>query len=95
MLTTIVIILATGVIWLAQRHVVASNREVVEELRQLRLSSRARVKTMSVQSGARTEEQELVRMGRATRAKRVVFGGDPEAPQFTNLGGTLPEGELR
>lgn len=89
MLSAIVLVLATLVICRKMNQVIQSNREVVAELQKLRLTSRARVKTMKVRSGARTEVEELARMGRATRAKRVVVGGDPDSRQFVQVGGKV------
>lgn len=51
----------------------------------LRLDSRARVRTMSVRSGPATEERMLRRLGRATRGKRVVVGGEIDSLLHTSL----------
>lgn len=95
MLLTVVVILAAVAICVVGKRVADSNRAVVKELRELRLTSRAKVSTMKARSGPLSEEQKLIRHGRATRSKLVVFGGDPLAPQHTNLGKSLPEGEPR
>lgn len=63
-------------------------RDAEEEVRQLRIHSRARVSRAAVQSGAATEEQSLVRLGRASVGRRVVIGGDPDShlnQQLTTL----------
>ena len=61
---------------------VLSHTEATEKLR---LDSRARVRTLSVQSGPVTDDQRLRRLGRSTRAKRVVVGGEVDSPLHTNL----------
>ena len=50
-----------------------------DEVRQLRLTSRARVRRASMQSGATTDEQVLSRLGRASVGRRVVIGGDDDS----------------
>jgi hypothetical protein len=49
------------------------------EVRELRLTSRTRVATASMRSGAATEEHELRRLGRASSARRIVVGGDDDS----------------
>lgn len=63
-----------------------------EETRQLRLNSRSRITTAAVRTGADGEEQHLRqmrRLGRATRAKRIVVGGDPDSEQYAALNRTV------
>lgn len=62
-----------------------------EELRSLRLRSRARIRDASMQSGPVTKEQELIRAGRAAQGKRVVFGGEPDSEQSRRLRGGRDE----
>ena len=55
------------------------------ETRELRLTARTRVRTASVQSGPVTQEQSLVRLGRASAARRVIVGGDDDSQQKQDL----------
>lgn len=50
------------------------------EVRELRVTSRARVGSFKVQSGARSEERSLQRLGRASSGKRIVVGGEDDSP---------------
>lgn len=50
-----------------------------EETRDLRLTARTRVSRAAVQSGVAEPERELSRLGRASAARRVVFGGDGDS----------------
>jgi hypothetical protein len=59
--------------------------EVANEVKILRVDSRARISTAKMRNTPETEESKLIRLGRATRAKRVVVGGDPESRQFINV----------
>lgn len=58
------------------RRAVLSLRESVDELR---LKSRARVATATMRGTATDELRSLVRLGRASRGKRRVVGGDENA----------------
>lgn len=58
---------------------------LAEETRNLRLKSRARVTTASIQSGPLSEEAELRRVGRHSTGRRKVVGGDPDSEQRQNL----------
>lgn len=53
--------------------------DTVTEVRDLRLTSRTRVSRASVQSGVADPERKLVRLGRATKSRRVVVGGDGDS----------------
>lgn len=64
---------------------------LADETRELRLTSRAKVSTAAVRNQPMSEEQKLVRLGRSSRAKRVVVGGDPDSELHTNLGKSLEE----
>lgn len=56
-----------------------------EEVRNLRLKSRARVSEYGVQSGEVTQEQQLRRLGRSSFGRRIVVGGDDDSEQKQNL----------
>lgn len=55
------------------------------ETRELRLKSRARVAQAGVQSGPRSQEQEMKRLSRASAGRRIVVGGDDDSEQKQNL----------
>ena len=87
LLTLCVVALAVLVAVTGQqlRKVVTEN---TEELRTLRLDSRARVSTVSMRTGADPEAprlRQLRRLGRQAQGKRVVVGGDPESDQHQAL----------
>lgn len=71
-------------------RVVKVTKNLHGEMRELRLTSRARISQTKVRSGAVTDEETLVRLGRASKAKRVVVGGDPDSNLHTNLSTRLP-----
>jgi hypothetical protein len=56
-----------------------------QEVRELRLTSRTRIRDYSVQSGEVSAEQSLTRLGRASAAQRVVFGGDDDSDLHQDL----------
>lgn len=82
-----------AVVWLGWE--VRQARVVVGELREavdgLRLKSRARVSTAGVRNTPVSDEAVLARLGRASRAKRVVVGGEEGSPLHTNLSRTISE----
>lgn len=88
-MTVVALVLATIalslMVWACTRNIVEAITENTEELRNLRLKSRVRINTASMQSGAKTDEQALARMGRATFGKRVVVGGDQDSELHTGL----------
>jgi hypothetical protein len=57
--------------------------EQVEDLsnnvNKLRLSGRSVQKKAVLRDGVLTNEREMTRLGRATRSKRIVVGGDPDS----------------
>jgi hypothetical protein len=57
------------------------------EVRDLRLVSRTRISTASVRTGSHEsdEERELVRLGRASTGKRMVFGGEEDSDLHQRL----------
>lgn len=55
------------------------------KIRQFQVNPRTRISTTSVQSGPVSPEQEGARLGRASRARRVVVGGDPDSEQYDRL----------
>lgn len=77
----ILLSLSVAVVVRAIDNVVTSIDLQTEEIRSLRLQSRARVAQASVQSGEVSEEQRLMRLGRASESRRVVVGGDDDSTQ--------------
>lgn len=63
-----------------------------EEIRNLRLVSRTRVKKASVQSGVADPEVQLSRLGRTTKSRRVVVGGDGDSDLNKVLSGFVSKG---
>src|SRR6188472_2499633 len=63
-----------------------SERDVVNEVRDLRLTSRARVSRAAVRSGVAEPEVALRRLGRVAQPRRVVFGGDGDSTLNRVLG---------
>jgi hypothetical protein len=59
--------------------------ELTSEVRELRLRSRTRITQAAVRTGPITEEAQLTRLGHASAARRVVVGGEDEAPQKQRL----------
>jgi len=55
------------------------------KIKQFQLNPRTRIATTSVQSGPVNPEQEGARLGRASKARRVVVGGDPSSEQYERL----------
>ena len=88
---SLAILIVTGELWLIKRamsQITEAQNQVVKEVR---LATRTRQSTASMQSGAITQEQKLKRLGRATVAKRVVVGGDEDSELHTNLSRPLGE----
>lgn len=56
-----------------------------EKLNALRLTSRTRQSKATMRNGAVSEERELVRLGRSSKGRRVVVGGDPDSVLAQNL----------
>ena len=84
-LTLAVLLLVTGLIVRALRSLEVAVQDVRDSVDNLRLNSRARVSTASVRNGSLTDEAALMRLGRATRARRVVVGGEEGSPLHTHL----------
>jgi uncharacterized SAM-binding protein YcdF (DUF218 family) len=96
----VLLILLTGLLFaLVISLVVRLNKNIVEnteELRSLRLDSRARVKTVAMRTGADPEAprlRQLRRLGRQTQGKRIVVGGEPEAEQHQALSRQVRSGD--
>lgn len=70
-----------GLILSELRHGTSVNQRVANELTELRLTARTRIRDYGVQSGEVSQEQQLERLGRASAARRVVVGGDDDSPQ--------------
>ena len=88
-LTLAALLGVAGLIVRALRSLEAAVREVGSSVDGLRLNSRARVNTASVRNGPQTDEAVLVRLGRSTRARRVVVGGEEGSPLHTHLSRSL------
>lgn len=89
----IVLLLVTGVValWRVGRSLqrIADQLEQIHhELHTLRGSSRARIGTLAAHGMTEEGRAELAlhRLGRDSRAKRVVVGGDPDSEQSHMLG---------
>lgn len=65
--------------------------DLLEEIKGLQLNPRTRIGTLAPRSGAVSQEQELTKLGRASAARRVVVGGDPDSRLNTDLTTTLKE----
>lgn len=77
-----------GVGWLVLRAVKESadaTRRVWLELHELRTTGRTRVGVTRIRNTVESDEAKLVRLGRSTRARRVVVGGDEDSPLRVNL----------
>lgn len=87
-LTTIVGLLVAILVSLRRIHfgVEANN----DKLDALRLTGRTRQTTAVMRTGAVSEERELVRLGRATKGRRIVVGGDHDSSLFENLTRGVP-----
>lgn len=69
------------------------SEEKLDKLTSLSLNPRTRFSQASMQSGATVPEQELQRLAHASRAKRVVVGGDEDSEQYRQLGQGIREEE--
>ncbi len=56
-----------------------SAQDTVDEVRDLRLTSRTRVRRAKVQTGVPSREEKLVRLGRSSASTRLVVGGDDDS----------------
>lgn len=67
--------------WVAWKlsDLMAYARETRTEVTGIRLNTSTRQSRASIQSGVEAPEKELVRLGRASRGRRVVVGGDPDS----------------
>jgi len=66
------------------RDIQALNRKTTE-LKSLSLNPRTRIAQASMQSGAVTPEQQGKRLAQASKAKRVVVGGDEDSEQHRRM----------
>jgi hypothetical protein len=82
-LTAIVALLLVIVVGL--RAVLAATQENNAKLDALRLSGRTRQSKAAIRTGVVSEERELVRLGRTSKGRRVVVGGDPDSILTENL----------
>lgn len=69
----------------AIRDGVKATRQNTDEVQDLRLTSRARISTAVMRSGEVSEERKLTRLGRASKARRVVIGGDDDSQLSSDL----------
>lgn len=83
LLTVLAVVGVTVVVRLGQ--VLRAMEQNAAETRELRLTSRARIRRASMQSGATSDEQVLRRLGRASAARRVVVGGDSDSGLYYEL----------
>lgn len=72
-------LVAIVVLIIEVRHNKRAREELIHEIQELRLKSRARVGQTGIQSGAVTQEQKLRRLGRASVGRRIVVGGDDDS----------------
>lgn len=82
------ITLGVGFISMGVYSILLEQEKQTKTLRQvasLQLNPRTRISTASMQSGAVTQEQSLERLGRASAARRIVVGGDPDSELYTKL----------
>lgn len=87
----LIIALLCGVVHLLSK-IERNTRDSLVEIRDLRLTSRARVKRARLKTGVPDEEDQLVRLGRVAQPRRVIFGGDNDSELNRVLAG-LPEPE--
>lgn len=86
MLMTLVGLLVVSVLILVQLMEIARNtRGLGQEIKELRLTSRTRVRQAGVQSGPVSDEQVLSRLGRVSVGRRVVVGGEDGSEQKTKM----------
>jgi hypothetical protein len=81
-----------GAILVALLDIKRSDSDMVDEVRSLRLVSRARMKRAAVRSGVAEPEVELRRLGRVAQPRRVVFGGDGDS-ELNKVLGKVQTGE--
>lgn len=64
----------------------------LEKIKDLQLNPRTRIGgPIAVQSGPVTQEQQLKKLGRASAARRVVVGGDPDSQLNHDLNNAVEE----
>lgn len=66
-------------------ELVLAQQDTATEIRELRLKARTRIAQADMTASPLSEEAQLARMGRSTRAKRVVVGGDEASELHTAL----------
>lgn len=71
-------------------YIVTYARETHREVMEVKLHTRTRQNKVSVQSGPKSQEQLLSKLGRASSARRVVVGGDPDSELNQNINTTSP-----
>lgn len=77
----VVLVVGFAGVWVAARHLERTINSLGHEVRELRLTSRTRITTASVRSGAPSEVEILKRLGRASASRRIVVGGDDDSEQ--------------
>lgn len=77
-LISLVLVVCVGIL-LRLGDLVKATKDNTHEVEELRLTSRARISRVGIQSGAVTQEQKLQRLGRASIGRRIVVGGDDDS----------------
>lgn len=88
---TLLLVVVCVLLWLILKRMAQLmdfQLQTAHEVRELRLTSRARVSKASMQSGEVSHEQKLVRLGRASTGRRIVVGGDDDSQLNKNLSTT-------
>jgi hypothetical protein len=92
-LLTALLVLIVVAIW-RLNVLIDSVQQNTDSTENLRLTSRTRINEASIQSGPVTLEQQMTRLGRASVGRRVVYGGEAEAPLNVDLRASTTRGQL-
>lgn len=82
------IALGVGLLCILSYNIYLSNEKnsrLLRDIRQFQINPRTRMSTVQMRSGPVTEEKQVERLGRASTARRVVVGGDPDSQLHGNL----------
>lgn len=95
----VILILILGMMWwIAQQlndlleYTLETQRQT-SRLVELSLNPRTRIGTIAPRSGVETKEKQLSKLGRASSARRVVVGGDPNSQLNSDLNQGTQEDE--
>lgn len=88
-------VMALGWISWKLNDLLAYAQDTSTEVSETKAFFRSRISRASMQSGETSPERELTRLGRATAARRVVVGGDPDSQLHTDLTKTDSSGPSR